>query len=195
MSGEKKKTIAGTGVEVYLDGAYGRQKPSGEVFVNVIPRKRRDVNPDAPYAGAYVRSKEYKTSDGKSRTTTNQAVSLEAFNQMREVNDLEPLTKEDVVHSMGTYNADGSQRDKATSLVERDAPVVFKTNVFSENEKGSTGKWSHVINVKEIHKTDVPGFSFEKEAELQKAKKAERAATADKPAEKPKEKEAAEPAI
>ncbi|GEK35699.1 hypothetical protein [Kurthia sibirica] len=52
----KRSTLSGKGVEVYLEGAYTRVKANGTLGVNVIPRKRRDINPDAPYAGSYIRT-------------------------------------------------------------------------------------------------------------------------------------------
>lgn len=170
-----KKTLAGSGVEMYLQGAFPKLKNNGEYGVNIVARKRRDVDPDAPYAGSYIRDAAYMV-NGQERSTNNQLVTLEAFNKMREVNELEPLTNDDLQAAMPIYDDSGTKVRNGKSLVQRDAPVVFKTNVFTEEgHKSKSGTWSHMINPKVIEKSDKPDFSFAVERELEKLKKAERA--------------------
>lgn len=171
----KRSTLSGKGVEVYLEGAYTRVKANGTLGVNVIPRKRRDINPDAPYAGSYIRTVAYKDTSGNDRVTMNQFVSVDAFNKMREVSNLPPLTETDLRETIATYDDKGNRTKAATSLVSKENPIVFKTNVFSDsNAKDKNGRWSHLINPKVIEPSSNLAFDVDLEKKLQEIKQLER---------------------
>lgn len=173
----KRKALAGTGVEIYLDNAFPRKRgKEGELGVNIVPRKRRDVDPDAPYAGAYIVNASYGPENNR-KVTNNQFVKLDVYNKMRDVSGLDPLTQEDLQAVMPQYDEAGEKIKAGKSLVNRQEPVVFKTNVFSnDKEKGLDGQWSHLINQQVIEPSAKPDFSFEAEAALGKAKREERLA-------------------
>lgn len=172
----KRATLSGKGVEVYLEGAYTRMKKDGSLGVNVIPRKRRDVGPDAPFAGSYIRTAAYTDRDGNKRVTTNQLVSVETFNKMRAVNNLKPITENELREALPEEDENGTRTKPATSLISKDEPIVFKTNVFTDdNAKDRNGRWSHLINPKVIEPSDNRQiFSFDQEKRLQELKRAER---------------------
>lgn len=178
----KRTVMSGTGVELYVDKAFPFIKGE-QVKVSIEPRKRRDVDPNAPFAGAYVRNGTYKVGEPgneQERVTHGQLVSVDVFNQIRALNNLEPLSVDDVRNAAPQYDENGQKVKNGALLAgKKQEPLVFRANVFTqEKERSRDGAFSYAINPKSIQATGHPDveFSFENEARLEAEKQAERKA-------------------
>lgn len=95
---------------------------------------------------------------------------------MREVNNLEPVTELELREALPEHDDNGNRTKAATSLITKEQPIVFKTNVFTDDKaKDRNGKWPHLINPKIIEVSDNPYiFSFDQEKHLQTLKREQR---------------------
>lgn len=135
---ENTKLMSGTDMQLYVFDA----KPmpvgkSGVVHDSVLMqvRQRRDVDPTAHYAGAFVTSKDI----GSGKPSHWQPVDLTTWNQIADFNDYAPLDSDDLKHA----------RDNHEHLINRNDNLAFAGNIFVDSHaKQPNGRFTYLINPK-----------------------------------------------
>lgn len=117
-------------------------------------RKRRDVNPDADYAGAYVSS--FKNSKGA--LSHNQLIQPATLNAILEANGKDALSAEDL-HAFAGKDENGKKHPVVSS---RDS-IAFTGNVFSDSNSKGNHKFNP--NPETISEPSAP-FDYSVEREL-----------------------------
>lgn len=156
MADNKKAPMAGKDQELYVENiaAFERKKDHKPMIMATF-RKRADIDPQAPYASAYITNKEF---DGKPEH--RQIISKGALNKLLEVNDRPQMSDEQIEDAAKGNHVIALGRDN----------MAFKGTVFSDDKvKG----FSHLVNIKpeKIEKTDKP-FDYKKEMEAHKMRQA-----------------------
>lgn len=164
------KSISGKGQDLYLESVWvntitskdktGAPKLDAEGnaqtrdIIAATVRKRRDVNPDADYAGAYVSS--FKNSKGA--LSHNQLIQPATLNAILEANGKDALTAEQL-HAFAGKDENGKKHPVVSG---RDA-VAFTGNVFSDKDRKGNHKFNP--NPDAITAPSAP-FDYDKEREL-----------------------------
>lgn len=128
--------MSGKNMEMYVFDA----KPmpvhkSGKVYNAVLikARQRRDVDPQARYAGSFVSNKALM----HNRVSHWQPVSLSVWNQMLEDNDKPPITNEELAQ----------KRVNDEHLMNKKDSIAFQGNIFvDKNAKQPNGRFSYLVN-------------------------------------------------
>lgn len=179
MANAKRPTIAGTNVGVYAESIYVNKakklnKDGSEKApqITLTARKRRDLDPSAPYAGGYISNKEVKGHDKKYHT---QLITKDSLNKILKLNGKPEMSDADLIDA-----ANKTEGGKHHPLITGKDNVAFNTNVFSDRGQ----KWSHLISQKAINAPEKP-FDYSVEQDLNKqAREAKNDKSASKATEK-----------
>jgi hypothetical protein len=164
--GINHKSISGTGVDLYLRTAYLVHGKDDNLYVGIVPVKRRDLAGEKNFGGAYVVNQRV---NGKNYHS--QLLRPKYFNELLKAAGKKEVPKE----YLTTKNADAFAKQKRPLLRPSDN-IAFRANVFSDSRVHG----SHLINQTSIQAPSKP-FDYANEHELDKqaaaAKKAAKAAT------------------
>lgn len=159
------KYMSGTGLELYVFDA----KPmpvtkKGERYDTVLAafRQRRDVDPDANYAGGFVTNKAVYGN----KVSHWQPIPLSSFNHILNVNDESEISKFEF------YN----KQDNNEKLMNKTDSLAINGNVFIDsNHKQPNGRLTYLVNSK-IEKLKPSLYYFDRnyESQLDEERKLER---------------------
>lgn len=159
------KYMSGKNLELYMFDA----KPMpiskrGNRYDTVLAsfRQRRDVDPDANYAGGFVTNKALKNN----KVSHWQAISLHSFNHIMDVND-KPTVDVDTFRQ---------KQDRREKLMSKHDSISLQGNIFiDEKNRQPNGRLSYLVNVKpeKIHPSPYY-FDRDYEAELDEKRRQEK---------------------
>lgn len=159
------KYMSGTGLELYLFDA----KPmpvtkKGERYDTVLAafRQRRDVDPDANYAGGFVTNKAVYGN----KVSHWQPIPLSSFNHILNVNDESEISKFEF----------HNKQDNNEKLMHKTDSLAINGNVFIDsNHKQPNGRLTYLVNSK-IEKLKPSLYYFDRnyESQLDEERKLER---------------------
>lgn len=159
------KYMSGTGLELYVFDA----KPmpvtkKGERYDTVLAafRQRRDVDPDANYAGGFVTNKAVYGN----KVSHWQPIPLSSFNHILNVNDESEISKFEF----------HNKQDNNEKLMNKTDSLAINGNVFIDsNHKQPNGRLTYLVNSK-IEKLKPSLYYFDRnyESQLDEERKLER---------------------
>lgn len=160
--------MSGTNMEMYVFDA--KPMPVGKSGVRhnsvlIEARQRRDVDPNAKYAGAFVSNK--AMSGYRSHRVSHwQPVSLYVWNQILDYNDMPKITKADF----------HQKQDMGTHLMDKSDSIAFTGNIFvDKSAKQPDGRFTYLINPKSDKVTKSPYyFDVEHERQLDEERRKQR---------------------
>lgn len=151
--GINHKSISGTGVDLYLRTAYLVHGKDDNLYVGIVPVKRRDLAGEKNFGGAYVVNQRVNDKNYHS-----QLIRPKYFNELLKAAGKKEVPKE----YLTTENADAFAKQKRPLLRPSDN-IAFRANVFSD----SRAHGSHLINQTSIQAPSKP-FDYANERKLDK---------------------------
>lgn len=133
--------MSGTNMELYVFDA--KPMPVGKSGIRhnsvlIAARQRRDVDPNAKYAGSFVSNKAMGGYHSQ-RVSHWQPVSLQVWNQMLDYNDIPMISREEF----------HQKQDGGKHLMRKSDSIAFTGNIFvDKSSKQPDGRFTYLINPK-----------------------------------------------